>query len=264
MATKRDVGDATSLSGVDRVLAILKIVAEHPSGISLALLSQLSDAPKPSVHRALAALQRAGFVEQDHSDRRYHLGFELVRLAFTFHQNLDERVLVDPVLDELAARFSETIHYARLDGAEVVYLAKVTPSDRTVQMTSVVGGRNPAHCTGVGKALLAEVLTDHGAAQEYVARYGPLERRTPHTITEAAALAADLAITRERGYSLDQEESEVGVVCIAFPVEPGLSLPGSAAVSISALAFRTQVDELINAAPEIRAIIARLHQRKPT
>jgi IclR family acetate operon transcriptional repressor len=263
MAEDPDTDGRAKLSGVDRVLAILKSVAEHSSGVSLAQLSELSGAPKPSVHRALAALRRAGFVEQDASDSRYHLGFELVRLVFAFHENLDERVLVDPVLDELASRFSETIHYARLDGAEVVYLAKVTPRDRNVQMTSVVGGRNPAHCTGVGKVLLAQVLPDDAAVVDYVRRHGPLESRTSHTMTDAAALAADLAATRQRGFGLDREESEVGVVCIAFPVDLGLPSLGPAAVSISALAFRTEMDELIAAAPEIRGIIAPLNRRSP-
>lgn len=251
------------LAGVDRVLAILKHVAEHPDGISLAALSELSDSPKPSVHRALAALRRAGFVEQTSSDGRYHLGFELVRIVFSFHQNLDERVLVDPVLNELAARFSETVHYARLDGGEVVYVSKVTPRDGTVQMTSVVGGRNPAHCTGVGKTMLAQELTDDDAVADYVRQYGPLLGRTPHTITSAPALAADLAAIRKRGYGLDREESEVGVVCIAFAVDLGLPSLGPAAVSISALKFRTEIDELIAAEPEIRQIIAPLNPRKP-
>jgi DNA-binding IclR family transcriptional regulator len=261
MTAESTTAAVSKLSGADRVLAILKLLGDHPSGIALDDLTRLSGVPKSSVHRALAALRRAGFVEQAGPGGRYRLGPELVRVAFSFYEGLDERVLVQPVLDELATRFRETIHYARLDAPEVVYVAKMTPQDRQVQMTSRVGGRNPAHCTGVGKALLAQALADDEDVARYVMEHGPLERRTASTIVEASALAQDLASTKERGYALDREESEVGVVCIAFPVELGLPALGPSAVSISALAFRTDLDALIAAAPEIKAIIAGLSPR---
>jgi IclR family transcriptional regulator, acetate operon repressor len=243
-----------SLTGADRVLATLKTLAGHSSGVSLDALSRELGAPKSSVHRALAALRRAGFADQDER-ARYRLGSELVRIAFDYHERRDEVDLVRPVLGTLSDWLSETAHYAQLDGAEVVYLAKIEPTGQAITMSSRIGGRNPAHSTGVGKALLAHVLEDDEAVRDFVARYGPLQRRTKNTLVSARALADDLRSARERGYALDREESELGVNCIAFPLFLGSGRRPSGSVSVSAVAMRTDVDRLEAVAERIRAAI---------
>jgi IclR family acetate operon transcriptional repressor len=243
-----------SLTGSDRVLATLKILAGHSAGASLDALSRELGAPKSSVHRALAVLRRAGFADQDESGR-YRLGSELVRIAFDYHERRDEVDLVRPILTTLSDWLSETAHYAQLEGAEVVYLAKIEPRGQAITMSSRIGGRNPAHSTGVGKALLAHVLGDDDAVREFVARHGPLERRTKNTLVSARALADDLRLGRERGYALDREESELGVTCIAFPLFLGSGRLPSGAVSVSAVAMRTDVERLEAVAERIRAVI---------
>src|SRR5688500_11268873 len=155
------------LVGADRVLAVLKELATHGGGASLDELTQAIGSPKPSVHRALAALRRAGFADQD-STGRYILGDELLRLAFTNHEARPDHVRIRPVLDELSRRFGETAHFAVLDGREVVYRAKVDPPTGAVRLTSVVGGRNPAHATGVGKMLLAHALPTLRSVRDWI------------------------------------------------------------------------------------------------
>lgn len=241
-------------TGADRVLATLKRLARHPRGVTLAELAAEVDLPKSTVHRALATLRRAGLAERS-GRGRYRLGLEFVRLAFEFNEERDEARLVEPALEALAARFGETAHYAALDGGEVVYLAKVVPRGQSVRMTSTVGGRNPAHCTGVGKALLAHALPDAEAARRFVAEHGPLARRTPNTIVTAPELAAELERTRERGYALDREESEPGVVCVALPVFLDSPRRPSGAISVSAVAHRTPLEALEVAAAEIRELV---------
>jgi IclR family transcriptional regulator, acetate operon repressor len=248
-------GDGSSaLTGADRVLDALKKLAGHSSGVSLEALAREIGAPKSSTHRALAALRRAGFAEQDERGR-YRLGSELVRIAFDYHEHRDEVDLLRPVLQTLSDWLSETAHYAQLEGAEVVYLAKIQPTDQAITMSSSIGGRNPAHATGVGKALLAHVLPDDEAVREFVARYGPLEKRTRNTLVSARALANDLRMGRERGYALDREESELGVNCIAFPLFLGSGQRPSGAVSVSAVAMRTDVTRLEAVAERIRSAI---------
>lgn len=246
---------ATALSGADRVLAALKRLAAASKGIGLEELARELGAPKSSTHRALAILRRAGFAVQD-GQSRYHLGLEFVRLAFHHYESLDEPALVRPALGALAERFGETAHYAKLDGAEIVYLAKVTPPGQGVHMSSVVGGRNPAHCTGLGKALLAHALPDQAEVERFVAANGPLAPRTPRTLVGAADLHRDLQRVRARGYALDREESETGINCIGFPVFLGPASSPSGAISIAALAQRTPVRMLAAAGDEIRAILA--------
>ena len=241
-------------TGSDRVLLALTTLANHADGASLDELARELETPKSSLHRALATLRRAGFAEQD--DRgRYRLGTEFVRIAFEYQERRDDVALVQPVLRSLAGWLSETAHYAKLEGSEVVYLAKIEPAGQAIKLTSRIGGRNPAHSTGVGKALLAQTLPDAAAVREYVLRHGPLERRTERTLTAAHELADDLARTRERGYALDREESEPGVNCIAFPVFLDSPTRATGAVSVTALAMRTDIERLEGAAAGIRTVI---------
>ena len=241
-------------TGADRVLATLAQLARHPRGVDLQDLARELGLPKSTVHRALAALVRAGFAERA-GRGRYRLGLQLVRLAFEFHEERDDARLVEPALEALAERFGETAHYAVLDGAEVVYLAKVVPRGQSVRMTSTVGGRNPGHCTGVGKALLAHALTDGAEVERFVDEHGPLVARTAQTLVSASTLAAELDRTRVRGYALDREESEAGVVCLAMPVFLDSRANPSGAISVSALVHRTALETLEGAAEEIRKII---------
>jgi DNA-binding IclR family transcriptional regulator len=244
-------------TGADRVLLTLKSLGYHPHGASLDELARELDSPKSSLHRALATLRRAGFAEQDERGR-YRLGTEFVRVAFEYHERRDEVDLVRPLLVSLAGWFTETAHYAKLDGAEVVYLGKVEPPGQGIKLTSRIGGRNPAHCTGIGKALLAHALPDPEAVRAYVARHGPLLRRTERTLTAPHELAEELERTRARGYAIDREESEPGVNCIAFPLFLDSPTRPTGAVSVSAVALRTGLDQLEGAAAGIRTMI---HER---
>jgi DNA-binding IclR family transcriptional regulator len=238
------------------VLAVLRSLGDYPRGVGLEQLARDIEMPKSSLHRALAALCRAGLA--DHDERgSYRLSLEFVRLAFAYYEQFDRRQVVGPLLESLADRFGETAHYAELDGAEVVYIAKMTPPGLGAQMTSIIGGRNPAHCTGLGKALLAYELVDYGAVQTYVTANGPLAQRTPNTLVDTQALAANFELVRGRGYALDDEESEEGINCIAFPLFLDHPTRPAGAVSVAALAHRTALAQLEEAAGEVRRMIER-------
>jgi IclR family acetate operon transcriptional repressor len=249
----RQPGDAR-LAGSDRVLAVLRSLGDYPRGVGLERLARETGVPKSSLHRALAGLCRAGFAEHDERGS-YRLGLELVRLAFAYYEQLDRRQVVEPLLEALASRFGETAHYAELDAAEIVYLAKMTPPGRGAQMTSIVGGRNPAHCTALGKALIAYELADATAVAAYVDMHGPLARRTERTRCEAKELAAELELVRGRGYALDDEENEKGINCIAFPLFLDHPSHPTGAVSVSALVPRMGIAEIEDAAGEMRSLI---------
>jgi IclR family transcriptional regulator, acetate operon repressor len=250
---KAATGDA-ALNGADRVLATLCLLGSFPDGIGLNDLAVKLNSPKSSIHRALGALRRAGLVEQDR-EGRYRLGYGFLKLAFSYYEELDEISRIRPVLTDLAERFGETAHYAVLDGSEVVYLAKVQPAEARFQMTSVIGGRNPAHCTGVGKTLLAYSLPDAAAVGEFVSRFGPLERRTEHTIVTAGGLHRNLAQIRAQGYGTDREESEPGINCLAFPLFLTSSSRPDGAISVTAIAQRLPLERLIAGVDDARAIV---------
>ena len=244
----------TEAKGADRVLSVFKSLARYPRGATLDELAEHLGSPKSSVHRALATLRRAGLAEQDR-DGRYRFGMEAVRLAFAYYEGLDQRVLVQPALDALVEVFGETAHYAQLEGGEVVYVAKVMRHDHDgIRLGSRVGGRNPAHCTGVGKLLLAFVLPTEDAVDAYAAAH-PLVARTSATLATPAALHADLEGVRARGYSIDREENEEGVGCVALPVFIGPGPQPTGAVSVTTILRRTPLESLLERVEEMRAIL---------
>jgi IclR family acetate operon transcriptional repressor len=248
--------DGDRLVGSDRVLAVLKELAGHPDGVTLDELTRAIGSPKPTVHRALRSLRRAGLAAQD-ARGHYLLGDEFLRMAFAHHEARPEHVRIQPVLEALAERFGETTHYAVLDGREVVYRAKVDPPTGVAVLTSTIGGRNPAHATGVGKLLLAHQLTTREAVDAWVGD-APLERRTAHTVATAAELHRALEVIRERGYALDEEENEPGVGCLALPVYALSPAAPSGALSVSALTYRTPLPTLVAAVDEVRAVLGPL------
>lgn len=245
--------DVGALVGSDRVLAVLKELAAYPGGIGLDDLSRAVGSPKPTVHRALAALRRADLADRD-SRGHYVLGDEFLRLAFAHHESRPDHVRIQPVLAQLAARFGETAHYAVLDGRAIVYRAKSDPLIGAVKLTSTVGGRNPAHATAVGKMLLSYQLHALADVQAWIGDV-ELERRTDRTLSTARQLVAEFQSIGEHGYAVDDQENEPGVNCLAVPVFLTSTLVPSGAVSVSALTYRTPLSVLVDALDEIRAAV---------
>jgi IclR family acetate operon transcriptional repressor len=214
---EQSVGSPPSHLAVDRALRVLAFLGARPGGASLLEIATAIGVPKPSVHRTLTAMRERGFATQPEAGGPYLLGPAVLEAAFTFHAGLDLRRLLHPLATEVRDRFQQTCHVVVRDGAQVTYIDKVE-ADIGVRLTSVIGGRNPVHATGVGKALLAHALPDARAVRQWVAENGPLPARTRHTITTAAKLALALDEVRERGWAVDDQESEDGLLCIAARV----------------------------------------------
>lgn len=245
--------DVDRVVGADRVLAVLLELAEHPSGISLDELAQKMNGSKPTVHRALASLRKAGLADQ--SGRGvYVLGDEFLRLAFRFHEARPQSARMEPMLRELATEFGETAHYAVLDGAEVVYRAKVDPPLGAIHLTSAVGGRNPAYSTAVGKLLLSYTVATREQLDAWLDGV-TLEKRTEKTVADPGALLTEIVASAARGYGIDDQETDMGVNCIAVPLFLAPGGPVSGAVSISGLAYRRSIDSLVANVDAIRRIV---------
>lgn len=242
--------------GSDRVLAVLLELANYPDGIGLEDIAARVASPKSTVHRALASLRRAGLATQD-GRGHYVLGDEFLRMAFTHHEARPDHLRVRPVLEQLAALFNEVAHYAVLEGRFVVYRSKVDPSGGAVKLSSVIGGRNPAHSTAVGKLLLSAQLADDAAVRAWVGDE-PLEQRTERTITEVEAFGRELASIRAQGYAVDDQENEPGVNCLAVPAYLTSRAVPSGAVSISGLTYRTPMANLVAGVPRILEIVRAL------
>jgi IclR family transcriptional regulator, acetate operon repressor len=241
------------LVGADRVLHVLKELARHPLGASLDEITLEIGSPKPTVHRALTTLVRAGLASRDAAGH-YVLGDEFLRMAFAHHAGRPDTVRITPALEQLAELFNETVHYAVLDDHEVVYRAKIDPPTGAVRLTSTIGGRNPAYATAVGKVLLSFRLETLEDVESWFAGAQPSPRTTRTKLTPAA-LHRDLQASRRSGFAMEEEENEPGIACLAFPVWfTGAGLPDGA-VSISAVAYRTPLSRLLERREDVAAIL---------
>ncbi|MDJ0336202.1 IclR family transcriptional regulator [Salinibacterium sp. G-O1] len=248
------------LVGSDRVLAVLVELGNHPEGVTLDELATALKSSKPTVHRALASLRRASLAELT-SRGVYSLGDEFFHIAFRNYEGRPERSTLEPLMRALADEYGETVHYAVLDGKDVVYRAKVDAAQGAVRLTSTVGGRNPAYRTAVGKLLLSQIITTKAELLEWLDGQ-ELDARTPFTITDADALLSELHNTRERGYAIDDQENEIGINCVAVPVFLGRSVNSAGALSISALRFRLPIDRLVLTVPTLRARVESIAPRE--
>ncbi len=212
------------VKSADRTLEILEALADSPQRRGLSDLSAQLGIPKSSLHGILRTMLARGWVEAGPDGARFGLGLRALRAGAAYVESDETVSLVASLLDELAQEFGETVHLGRLDGAEIVYLAK-RDSIHPLRLFSAIGRRLPAHATALGKALLAQ----HSQAEVDRILAEPLRRLTPQTITRRAELRADLAATRARGYAVDREENSEGIACFAV----ALPLDSPDAVSVS-------------------------------
>ncbi len=218
------------VKSADRTLDVLEAVAAGPA--SLSDLARRLGIPKSSLHGLVRTLTDRGWVAPVDGGSRLRLGLRALQVGSRFVDEDEVVAHVGPSLDRLAAVTGETVQQARLDGDQVVYLAKRDTS-HPVRIISSIGTRLPAHATALGKALLA---ADPGAGARLA---GPLVALTPHTLTEPAAVEADLALTRTRGYAVDDGEAAEGLRCFAVvvPAGRGVGAPTDA-ISVSVPSFR--------------------------
>lgn len=210
-----------------RTLELVEYFARTGGMHSLRDLHEVFGHPKSSLHALLRTLADAGWVEVDRTGTLYGLGLRALLVGMSYIDGDDAVVGAAGTLNWLAAESTETVHMARLDGRDVVYLA-TRDASHELRVISRIGHRLPAHATGLGKALLAE----HSDAELMDLLPERLEALTPSTITDRDALLEDLAETRRRGYAVDRQENTIGLRCIGVALHTTAGVPRDA-VSLS-------------------------------
>ena len=178
------------VQSLERAFGLLELVAAHRGAMSLSELATASGLPPPTLHRLARTLVDLGYLRQEPS-RRYALGPRLFLLAESSTTMLNAVAL--PHLGHLVDEIGETANLAMLDGDQVAYVAQV-PGRHSMRMFTVVGRRVHAHCTAVGKALLARSTDDEVRA--LLGRTG-LPRHTQHTVTDPDEFLAQLGQVRQ-------------------------------------------------------------------
>lgn len=231
------------VQSLERAFNLLELMADAGGELALSQLAATSGLPLPTIHRLVRTLVAHGYVRQLPS-RRYALGPGLVRLGETSTRMLGS--WARPQLSSLVDETGETSNLAMLDGDSVVYVAQV-PSRHSMRMFTEVGRRVAVHCTGVGKALLAQLPEDDVRAM--LKRAG-MPAMTERTCTAVDAFLAELDLVRHRGYAVDDGEQELGVRCVAVAVSGG---PSMSAISVSGPEGRITTESVAEIAPVLQA-----------
>ncbi len=222
---------------VDRAARLLAEVVHSPDPMTFTGLSAITGLAKSTTSRLLLALERNGLVRRD-DHGRFLPGEMFVSFAWRGGAEAGLVAVAQPFLERLGKATGETINLGVVSNGMVEQIAQVD-STYLIGGTNWIGMSVPLHCSALGKVLLA-----HGTAQLPA---GPLERRTDKTITAEAALRADLAAVRARGYAVTEEELEPGLIAVAAPIY-GYDGAVVAALSVSAPVGRMARDGLAAAA----------------
>ena len=225
------------VQSVDRALAILEIM-ERDGWVGVTMLAQELQIHKSTAFRLLATLEQRGMVEQHLETQKYRLGFALVRLAGAVRAGLDLTRSARPVCEWLSEQTGETVNIAVLEGGEVVNIDQVNLSSSVVSV-DWLGRRTGLHVTSTGKVFLA-FMPDR--VRDEFLRAG-LAQLTSSTITDERHLRAQLAAIRERGWSVTEQELELGLNAVAAPIH-GADGSVLATVCVSGPVFRLTAERM--------------------
>ncbi|MFT4259671.1 IclR family transcriptional regulator [Microbacterium sp.] len=225
---------------VRRAAMIVDAIAARPQ--TVAELAVEFGLHRSTMFRELQTLEDVGYVRR-RADGAYVLAFHLVSLAQTALENLDLRKAASVHLRELHEHTGNTLHVAALVDDTIVYVDKVEDQGG-VRMYSRIGSRVLPHCTGVGKAILADLDEHRRDAVLMGTDWTPHTRRT---ITSRAALDRELDVISERGWAADDAEFEDFVNCVAVPIRSAMGVIG--ALSLTAIRMVQDVEQLAHRIP---------------
>jgi DNA-binding IclR family transcriptional regulator len=248
---RNDVEPGYHTRALVRALSILDIFSSERRPLAVKDLHLLLDLPKPTVSRLAAVLERFGYLIR--REQTYMLGPKLFELGSLFARQDGLVEMSRRPLEQLTAVSRQTACLGVLQPPDIIHVV-VVPSASPVHYVTKVGSLAPAHTTGLGKALLA-LLSDE--AFETTLPQLALKAYTPRTIVDIARLRKELATIRSRGYAIDDEETALGLKCVAIAVDlpPG----GPVAISLSGPAADFTDGTIPAFAETLQRTAARLH-----
>src|SRR5271169_2519004 len=235
-----------NITALQRGLRLLQLFSESPHGLTAKQVAGRSRLPVSTVHRFLANLEAAGFLNCS-GDGVYHLGIACFAIGQAALGQLDIRRVSLPYLEELNRQTRETIHLTVRHGLSAVYVEKLD-SPEQLRIHSRIGAAVPLYCTAVGKVMLAHMPDEE---RERVLPQLTLQCLTPNTVGNLQELDAELYRVRKNGYACDLEENELHIRCIAAPIWDHAGCV-NASLSITAPMVRMPTARLRQLAPVIQ------------
>jgi DNA-binding IclR family transcriptional regulator len=230
--------DRYNIRVLDRAFAVISVLQDGKAR-SLTELSEEIDLNSSTIFRLLATLNYYNYVERNEETGKYKLGLACLELARAYSQTNDVRRAALENLERLRDETNETIHLGVLNEMEVVYLEKLHGNSAIGMMSSRVGSRLPAYCTGLGKALLA--YQNPVDVKVYYSDPGKLIKYTNTTLHTLDDLMNHLVLVKKHGYAFDHSEREHEVSCVAAPI---FAMDGSVVAAISVSGPSTRMEPL--------------------
>ena len=203
-----------AVQSVVRALSLLQVLAESPADCSLTEITRQAKLPPSTAHRLLNSLIQAGYVSQNPETARYGLGNNLILLSRKAAQKHQLIQVARPFMEKLAHQMGETVNLTTRDDDMVIQLDHVD-SPNILRVAYPVGERFPLHASASGKLFLAYLSRD---VRDPILK-GKRHSFTEATLVERAKLLDELEAIRKRGYSVDDNEREIGVRCVAAPIK---------------------------------------------
>ena len=236
-----------------RAFAIMEEIARNRDGIGLAELSKRVGLHNSTAFHLVRTMVTLGYVRQMKDSKRYRIGRPLFALAANALDEVEMMSLATPLLEELSRETGEAAHFSVRMGDAVVVLAR-TSGPGAFQLSDRVGVVRPAHCTALGKIMLAALSSEQ--FERYLAR-ADLKAQTPNTITSADRLQREIAEVRRLGLAIDDGEFDPEVRCAALPVRD-FSGQVIGALGISGPVWRLSIETLQKRARKVAAAADRL------
>ena len=249
MSTPPETNAGLFVQSFARGLEIIEAFGQTPT-MTLTDLSAATGLSRATVRRFVHTLVHLGYVRAD--DKRFALTPKIMNLGFAYLASQPLVELVEPVLSKLSHELGQSTSVSVLDATDVVYIARQeTTSIMRINIT--VGTRFPAYATSMGRVLLAGL--DDAALADYFAA-ADLTEVTDYTMTDEAALRQELARVGQQGYSLVEEELEVGLASVAVPIRNRTGGATVAAMNTSVAVTRQAPEDLTQLLPALQAAAA--------
>ena len=232
-------GDPNFMTSLARGLAVIRGFSQQRRRMSIAQLSLRTGIPRAAVRRCLYTLGKLGYVASE-DGRSFALRPQILSLGHAYLSSVPLVMAAQPVLDQVSAAIHESCSLAILDGDEILYVARSSASTRIMSIDLGVGSRLPAHCTSMGRVLLAGMPADDLAAFLRRVKLAPF---TPRTLVAKDRLAEAIAVVGRQQYALVDQELEIGLRSIAVPVKD-FRARVAAAINVSVQATRVSVAEM--------------------
>ncbi len=226
--------EQNSVQSIERAFQILELLRDERQELGVHEIAGHLSLNVTTVHRILKTLVCVKAVRQNPRTRQYGLAPTMLLYGKAVVDQFDFVSIAHPYLGELSKAVGETAFMGILDDYELVYIDHVDSLDHTLRITPQIGRRQYAHCTSLGKTLLANLSPR--SLNIYLSR-GTYPKVTENTITTAEALRLELEKIRQCGYATDNEEAEEGICCVSAPLI-GLDGEVIAAISVSGPATR--------------------------